>query len=150
MSEGAGELQFYYGSQMPLRVLDEAEFWKRQEVAHTILMRELMDDLEQEYVDALKQWEEVLVTTHQQAGRYVEAAVRNDNELAPGLYEQVLELVSFCLQESVAFIQFCRQIKHESKTAVDNPSAKAVIDHIIDVSEYFIGVAQSILYEKKK
>ena len=28
-------MQFYYGHQMPLRVLDEAEFWKHQEEEHT-------------------------------------------------------------------------------------------------------------------
>lgn len=135
---------------MPLRVLDEAEFWKQQEAEHTLVMRELMDNLEQEYVDALKRWEEVLETTHEQAGRYVESVVRSDNELAPGLYQQVLELVSFCLQESVAFTQFCRQVKNESKAAAGNLTAKVVIDHIIDESEYFIGIAQTILYEKKK
>lgn len=143
-------MQFYYGSQMPLRVLDEAEFWKQQEAEHTVVMRELMQDLEPEYVDALKRWEDVLETTHQQVKRYVESAVRADNELAPELYQQVLELVSFCLQESVAFIQFCRQVKNESNAAAGNPTARVVIDHIIDESEYFIGIAQTILYEKKK
>lgn len=143
-------MQFYYGSQMPLRVLDEAEFWKEQEAEHTVVMRELMHNLEQEYVDALKRWEEVLETTHQQVRRYVESVIRSDNQLSPQLYQQVLELVTFCLQESVAFTQFCRQVKNESKAAQGNPTAKVVIDHIIDESEYFIGIAQTILYEKNR
>ncbi|MFD1036815.1 DUF2935 domain-containing protein [Virgibacillus byunsanensis] len=141
-------MQFYYGSQMPLRVLDEAEFWKEQESEHTVVMRELMSDLEQEYVDALKRWEDVLNTTHQQVKRYVETVVRSDNQLSPQLYQQVLELVTFCLQESVAFTQFCRQVKSESKAATANPTARVVIDHIIDESDYFIGIAQTILYNK--
>ena len=143
-------MQFYYGSQMPLRVLDEAEFWKEQEAEHTVVMRELMADLEQEYVDALKQWEEVLDTTHQHVKRYVESVVRSKNQLSPRLYQQVLELVSFCLQESVAFTQFCRGVKNRSKAAAGNPTAKVVIDHIIDESEYFIGIAQTILYEQNQ
>ncbi|WP_174614897.1 DUF2935 domain-containing protein [Virgibacillus ihumii] len=141
-------MQYYYGSQMPLRVLDEAEFWKMQESEHTVVMRELMPNLEQEYVDALKHWEEVLNTTHQHVKRFIESVVRSKNKVAPALYQQVLDLVSFCLQESVAFIQFCRQVKTESEAAANNQTAKVVINHIIDESEYFIGIAQTILYEK--
>ncbi|WP_077329268.1 DUF2935 domain-containing protein [Virgibacillus siamensis] len=141
-------MQYYYGGQMPLRVLDEAEFWKMQESEHTVVMRELMPNLEKEYVDALKHWEEVLNTTHQHVKRFIESVVRSNNKVAPALYQQVLDLVSFCLQESVAFIQFCRQVKTESEAAKNNHTAKVVIDHIIDESEYFIGIAQTILYEK--
>lgn len=141
-------MQFYYGSQMPLRILDEAEFWKQQEAEHTIVMRELLPDLEQEYVDALKRWEEVLETTHQHVRRYIESVNRSNNQISPQLYQQVLELVTFCLQESVAFTQFCRQVKTESKTFSGNHTAKVVINHIIVESEYFMGIAQTILYEK--
>lgn len=139
-------MQYYYGSQMPLRVLDETEFWKQQEAEHTVVIRELMDNLEKEYVDALMRWEKVLDTTHQHVRRYIESVNRSDNQLSPQLYQQVQELVSFCLQESVAFIQFCRQVKNESKAVAENQTAKVVLDHIIDESEYFIGIAQTILY----
>ncbi|MBP1948804.1 DUF2935 domain-containing protein [Virgibacillus litoralis] len=143
-------MQFYYGSQMPLRVLDEAEFWKEQESEHTVVMRELVQNLESEYVDALKRWEDVLNTTHQHVKRFVESVIRSNNQISPALYNQVLELVTFCLQESVAFTQFCRQVKSESDAVQANPTAKVVIDHIIDESEYFIGIAQTILYEQQK
>lgn len=46
-------MQFYYGQQMPLRILDEAEFWKHQEEEHTVVISELVPDLEQPFVDAL-------------------------------------------------------------------------------------------------
>lgn len=49
-------MQFYYGQQMPLRVLDEAEFWKMQESEHTVVIREALTNLENQYVEALKQW----------------------------------------------------------------------------------------------
>ncbi len=148
LDQGDDVLQFYYGNQMPLRVLDEAEFWKEQEAEHTVVMRELMSDLEKEYVEALKHWEDVLETTHQHVRRYVETVVRGNNQLPPHLYKQVLELISFCLQESVAFTQFCRKVKTESKAAENNSTARVVINHIIDESEYFIGIAQTILYEQ--
>lgn len=39
---GDWKMQFYYGNQMPLRVLDECEFWKHQEEEHTVVIRELV------------------------------------------------------------------------------------------------------------
>lgn len=141
-------MQFYYGNQWPLRVLDEAEFWKEQEAEHTVVIRELLPDLEQDFVDGLKRWEDVLATTKQHLKRFIESVIRSKNQISPQLTQQVLEMASFCLQESVAFIQFCQKIKLESKQVVDNPMAKTVMDHIIDESEYFIGIAQTILYEQ--
>ncbi|MFD2760955.1 DUF2935 domain-containing protein [Lentibacillus juripiscarius] len=141
-------MQFYYGGQMPLRVLDEAEFWKEQEAEHTVVMRELVTDLEEKYVKALKHWEEVLNTTHQHVKRFIESVVRSNKHISPALYQQVLDLVSFCLQESQAFIQFCRQVKTESTVVSGNHTAKVVVDHIVDESEYFTGIAQTILYEQ--
>ncbi|GAA0436590.1 hypothetical protein GCM10008983_11630 [Lentibacillus halophilus] len=140
-------MQFYYGGQMPLRVLDEAEFWKEQEAEHTVVIRELVD-LEDHFVKTLKQWEDVLETTHQHVKRFIESVARSNYHVSHALYQQVLELVSFCLQESQAFIQFCRQIKQESSAVSGNHTAKVVINHIIDESEYFIGIAQTILYEQ--
>ena len=58
-------MQFYYGNQMPLRVLDEAEFWKHQEEEHTVVIRELVANLEEEYVKAMHEWEKALGETHQ-------------------------------------------------------------------------------------
>ncbi|TMN21963.1 DUF2935 domain-containing protein [Lentibacillus cibarius] len=141
-------MQFYYGNQMPLRVLDEAEFWKENGAEHTVVMRELVTNLEESFAETLKQWENVLETTHQHVKRFIESVVRSNNHVSPALYKQVLDLVSFCLQESQAFIQFCRQLKRESAAISGNHTAKVVIDHIIDESEYFIGVAQTILYEQ--
>ena|SRR5690625_2801788 len=134
---------------MPLRVLDEAEFWKMQEAEHTVVMRELMSNLEEGYVVALKRWEEVLETTHQHVKRYVESVIRSPNQISPQLHQQTLELVSFCLQESEAFLNFCREVKRKSKAVEGNHTAKVVIDHIVDESEYFIGIAQTILYERQ-
>ncbi|ALX49921.1 DUF2935 domain-containing protein [Lentibacillus amyloliquefaciens] len=141
-------MQFYYGSQMPLRVLDEAEFWKEQEAEHTVVMRELVTNLEDKYVEALKRWEEELNQSHQHVKRFIESVIRSHNTISPALYQKVLDLVSFYLQESVAFIQFCRQVKNESSAVSGNQTAKVVINHIIDESEYFIGIAQTILYEQ--
>src|ERR1700748_2236133 len=101
-------MQYYYGDQMPLRVLDEAEFWKHQEEEHTVVIRELVKDLEQEYVKELKEWEEEFTKTHQRVVRYIETVNRSNGQITQALYQDVLQLISFCLKQSEQFINFCR------------------------------------------
>jgi hypothetical protein len=143
-------MQFYYGQQMPLRILDEAEFWKHQEEEHTVVIRELVSNLEEPYVEALKKWEEVLSATHQQVVRYIESVIRAAYYIPEQLYQQVLQLVSYCLQQSLDFIKLCQQIKTKSAAVSKNPTAKVVLNHIIRESEYFVGIAQVLLYENSK
>lgn len=142
-------MQFYYGQQMPLRILDEAEFWKHQEEEHTVVIRELVKGLEPEYVEALKKWEEALSRTHQKVVRYIESVVRSAYYVPVQLYQKVLKLISFCLKQSLKFIELCRQIKTESEAVSKNSTAKVVLDHIIRESEYFVGIAQALLAENQ-
>ncbi|MBA2872501.1 tRNA U34 5-methylaminomethyl-2-thiouridine-forming methyltransferase MnmC [Anoxybacillus calidus] len=141
-------MQFYYGEQMPLRILDEAEFWKHQEEEHTVVIRELVAGLEEPFVEALKKWEEVLSATHQQVVRYIESVIRSSYYIPAQLYQQVLQLISYCLQQSLDFIKLCQQIKTESAAVSKNSTAKVVLNHIIRESEYFVGIAQALLYRK--
>lgn len=139
-------MQFYYGQHMPLRILDEAEFWKHQEEEHTVVIRELVPNLEKEYVEALKEWEEALGDTHKHVIRFIESVIRSNYQISQSLYQQVLQLVSFCLKQSLEFIKLCQLIITESTVVSANPTAKVVIDHIIRESEYFVGIAQALLY----
>jgi hypothetical protein len=141
-------LQFYYGNQMPLRILDEAEFWKHQEAEHTVVIRELVANLEEEYVNALHEWEKALIETHKHVIRFIETVIRSKDYISNSLFQQVLQLVSFCLQQSLEFIKLCEQIKNKSAAVSGNPTAKVVLDHIIRESEYFVGIAQTILYQQ--
>lgn len=141
-------MQFYYGSQMPLRILDEAEFWKNQEEEHTVVIRELVKNLEKAYVVALQEWEKALRKTHQHVIRFIETVIRSKEGITPRLYEDVIKLVKFSLKQSKLFIKLCRQIRDESAALKGNHTAKVVINHIIRESEYFIGIAQTILYQR--
>jgi hypothetical protein len=141
-------MQYYYGNQMPLRVLDEAEFWKHQESEHTVVIRELVKELEPQFVEALQNWEKEFTKTHQRVVRYIETVNRTGGTITPTLYQDVLQLVTFCLKQSEEFIEFCRRLMNESVPISSNPTAKTVLNHIIRESEYFIGVAQTILYQR--
>lgn len=141
-------MQYYYGPQMPLRILDEAEFWKHQEEEHTVVIRELVTNLEQQYVQALQEWEKALSKTHQRVLRMIETVTRSGYQVTPQLYHDVIRLVRFCLQQSQEFIDLCRTIRDHSAVIKTNPTAKVVLNHIIRESEYFIGIAQTILYQE--
>ncbi|MFC3040724.1 DUF2935 domain-containing protein [Virgibacillus xinjiangensis] len=141
-------MQFYYGSQMPLRVLDEAEFWKHQEEEHTVVIRELVGNLEQRYVNALKEWEREFQKTHQRVVRYIETVNRTGGQVSPALHQDIMQLVTFCLQQSDTFIELCRSLMTDSEPIRNNQTAQVVLNHIIVESEYFIGVAQTILYQR--
>lgn len=136
-------MQFYYGQQMPLRILDECEFWKLQEQEHTVVIRVALVGLEPEFVEALEQWEQALGTTHQRVISFIESVVRSPY-VYEQLYREVLGLVRFCLDQSNDFIELCRQIQAESATA-QAPIAQTILDHIIRESEYFIGIARALL-----
>jgi hypothetical protein len=139
-------MQFYYGQQMPLRILDEAEFWKHQEEEHTVVIRELVQDLEPQYHEELKKWEQALNETHQRVVRYIESVIRSGNVISPRLHTDVMQLVAFCLEQSLQFVKLCNTIKNQSQAVQKNLTAKVVINHIIRESEYFIGIAQALMY----
>lgn len=141
-------MQFYYGSQMPLRVLDEAEFWKQQEVEHTVVIKELVPQLEEKYSDQLKKWRRELAETRQRVVRFMETAIRMNGTFTYDLYRDLLQLIQHCLSQSQRFIHFCRQLTEQSRPIKTSPTLITVMNHIIDESEYFIGIAQTILYKK--
>jgi hypothetical protein len=141
-------MRFYYGDKMPLRILDEGEFWKLQEAEHTEVILALVPNLEQKYVDALKSWGQALSRTQATFVQYIETAVRGGQYLQPQFYERVLGLVQFALQESRQFIEFLNQLGTESEAMKQNVTAITVLNHIRRESEYFIGIAQALLYNR--
>lgn len=113
-------MQYYYGQQMPLRILDEAEFWKQQEEKHTVVIREAFSNLEPEYVELMKQWEQALSRTHQTVVSYVET-VNRGQYVHQQLHNEVMKLAAYCLEESTNFIEAVRQVKVNSVVAKGNP-----------------------------
>ncbi len=137
-------MQFLYGEQIPLRLLDEAGFWKHQEYEHTIVIREIVPDLERKFIEELKEWETVLTKTHGQVVQLTESVVRSGNNVPQTLADQVLRLISFCLEQSGRFLTLLFEILSLSPSLKQNPIAVSVLKHIIRESEYFIGIAQTI------
>lgn len=137
-------MQFSYGEQTPLRLLDEANFWKHQEQEHTVVIREIVPNLERKFVEELKEWETTLTKTHIQVVQLTETAVRSGPNVQPIVADQVMRLISFSLEQSCRFVQFLFDMLSMSPAVKSNPIAQTVIKHIIRESEYFIGIAQTI------
>ena len=141
-------MQFYYGDKMPLRILDEGEFWKMQEAEHTQVIRALAPNLEPSFVEALKAWEQELSRTQATFVQYIETLVRMGHYANPQFCGQVLQLVQFAMRQSQQFIGLLNRLGTESSAIKNNPTAVTVLNHIRRESEYFIGIAQALLYQR--
>lgn len=141
-------MKVYNREQMPFKVLYEAAYWKLQELNYTVLMSKLAKNLAQEQTNHFKQWEYTFDTTHRQIHRFIESAPESNEQFRPQLYEQVLDLVTFCLQESVRFIHFCYQLKKTNESTINDLMIQEVIDHVINQSDDFVGFAQATLHQK--
>lgn len=139
-------MHFYYGDKNLLRVLDEAEFWKHQESEHTVVIREVVSNLEPVYINKLQEWQQAFAQTEGLVVRYIETVIRAGCVINPVLEQQILQLICFCIEQSQQFIQFLNTLATESKAVSRNPVALTVIAHIRRESEYFIGIAQTILH----
>ncbi len=134
-------MQFYYGDKMFYRVLDEVEFWKNQETEHTVVIRDVAANLEDEYVKQLQNWERVLTQTRETAVKYVEAVVRAGSYISPQLQQQIMQFIICCINQSKEFVTFLNLLSSKSSAVQENPVASTVIAHIRRESEYFIGIA---------
>jgi len=141
-------MQFYYAEKMPLRILDEGEFWKHQEAEHTEVIQALVPNLEPQFVQALKSWEQALSRTQAVFVQYIQTAFRGGQYLSSYFYAEVLQLVEFAVRESESFIGLLNQLGTESQALMHNQTAIVVLNHIRRESEYFIGVSRALLYSQ--
>ncbi|WP_159888268.1 Fe-Mn family superoxide dismutase [Paenibacillus puerhi] len=133
-----------YGALLPLRVLEEIRFWKMQEREHTVVIRELVPNLEPDYVRLLERWEGVFAHTEAEAGRWIEALIRQPSSPSPYLTAQIHELLRASTVQSQAFIQQLFLLLKQSAPIKANPVVQTVVLHIIRESEYFLGVLQAV------
>lgn len=145
MIERNEDMLYCYGEKSLLRMLDEIVFWKRQEEEHTVVIRSLTGDLEDEYVNALKDWEQAFAQSEGLATRYVEAIIRDNYYISHKLKQEIAQFIGFCLNQSKSFIQFLNEMSTESYAIRNNQTVIVVINHIRRESEYFIGITEAFL-----
>lgn len=138
-------MQFYYGDKNLLRVLDEVEFWKRQEAEHTVVIREIAPNLEAHYVQLLEEWERAFTQTHGLAVQYIETIIRSNYNINSALKQQIIQFVRYAIDQSRKFIGFLNELSAKSAAIRNNPATQVVINHIRRESEYFVGIVQAFL-----
>lgn len=141
-------MQFFYDEKMPLRILDEGQFWKTQEREHTVVIRQLVPNLEKTFVDALAAWEQSFLETEDTFSRFIETVVRSGKHIPHEVQGQIRELVTFALHQSEQFTRLLDQLLTESAPVKANPVVQTVIHHIRRESEYFMGIVQALLSKK--
>ncbi len=130
---------------MPLRVLDEIEFWKRQEAEHTVVLREAIPNLEEEFVTQLADWELIFTETESVAVKYIEAVIRCGRSVGPTLIDQIVELAKVALDESERFIDLLNRIRSTSEAVQSNQTAGVIVCHIRRESQYLSGIIEAFL-----
>ncbi|WP_326909260.1 DUF2935 domain-containing protein [Sedimentibacter sp. MB31-C6] len=137
-------MRFIYGEMNILRALEEAEFWKRQESEHTVVIQEVVPDLEEEYVNKLIEYKEIFDSTESRITQYIENIVNNQN-ISPRIYEDNAQLINLAIKQSQVFINFLSMLLRESDPVMNDPISTTVINHIRRESEYFIGIVSAFL-----
>ncbi|NBI08205.1 DUF2935 domain-containing protein [Senegalia massiliensis] len=138
-------MQFCYGDKNHVRILEEAEFWKRQEAEHTVVIRELASNLEEEFQEKLKAEYESLSSIEATIAQYIERLARINYIITPGLEDQIIDLIEFTLCQSENFVALLSNMMKESSAIKDNVVVSVVISHIIRESQYYIGIAKAYL-----
>jgi len=138
-------MEFCYGEKNHIRILEEAKFWKRQEAEHTVVIREIAPNLEEEYVNKLKEFQAAFSDMEATIVQFIERLARMCYMLTPGLVQEIRGLINTTLHQSQMFVMFLEKIKKESSAINDNPVANVVINHIMRESEYYIGIAKAYL-----
>jgi len=138
-------MRWCYGELNHLRILEEGEFWKRQEAEHTVVIRQIVTGLEEPYVKQLVQWQKAFQEMENTIVQYIERLVRAHCPVSPALAGQIGRLVEGTGQQSRAFVNFLNTLLKESAAVNENTTAAVVINHIIRESEYYQGIAQAYL-----
>lgn len=138
-------MQYYYGDKNPLRMLDEIDFWKQQESEHTVVIRQIVKNLESSFVKQLQEWELLFSQTQGNAVRYIEAVNRSKGIINAILLENIRQLTIYAYNQSMNFVNFLNQLIAESEAVKNNDIAIVAINHIRRESEYFIGIVTAAM-----
>jgi len=139
-------MNFLYGDKNILRVLDEIEFWKTQENEHTTVIEQIVPDLEPHFMDQLYDFRNLFAQSEGETVKLIETVIRSKGIIDEELTKQIMDFINYVIDESQNFISFLDEMKENSPAVMENPIAQIVINHILRESQYFIGIAQTIIY----
>lgn len=138
-------MEFCYGEKNNVRILEEAGFWKRQESEHTVVIREVIPDLEAEFVAELEEAQRIFSQTEGTIDQYMKRLRQTCFKITPDILEEIICLIEVTLKQSIMFVDFLDTMIKESSVLRGNATAVIVVAHIMRESEYYIGIAKAYL-----
>lgn len=134
-----------YGSMLPIRILDEIQFWKNQEFEHTEFIKALISNLEIPYVNLLTEWAMVFKKSELTARTLLDQSLSSNTTSAPFLPLEIEQLLSLSCLQSREFIRQLYSIKDQSGAIRENSLANTVLLHIIRESDYFLHTLDTLI-----
>jgi len=138
-------LHICYGDKNHIRIPEEAAFWKRQESEHTVVIREIVPDLEQRYVEQLIEYQGIFNAVEATIVQYFSRLNRTCYMMNAETIDTIVNLIDQTAAKSQAFVEFLTNMVINSTAVQNNPVAPVVINHIIRESKYYIGIANAYI-----
>ena len=138
-------MEFCYGDRNHVRVLEEAQFWKRQESEHTVVIRQVVTNLEAPYVSKMQELQRIFSQTEGTIDQYMKRLRRTCYEITPEVLDDIIYLIKLTLEQSEDFVEYLGMMTKQSQAIRSNPVNGIVVAHIMRESEYYIGIAKAYL-----
>jgi Fe-Mn family superoxide dismutase len=127
-----------------VRILEEIAFWKEKEAEHTQLIRQIIPNLEKEYVDQLQAWETAFKENEKAAKELIEWTSHNLYACDPKIQSQVATLTKSSIEQSEEFNRQLAYMKAHSDAIKSMPQFIPTIKHIQSESCYVAHTLQSL------
>ncbi|WGU92794.1 Fe-Mn family superoxide dismutase [Paenibacillus dendritiformis] len=137
-------MEYIYGSLMPVRVLEEIVFWKKQEREHIEVILAIVPQLEPEYVQVLREWEPVFTKTEEAASAWLQFILSQGGSTPPDTMHKIELLLKASVYQSEQFVKHLETMKQYSRAVQSVPLAPIVFDHIASESVYFLNVVHAL------
>ncbi|NGP61104.1 DUF2935 domain-containing protein [Paenibacillus thiaminolyticus] len=137
-------MEYIYGSLMPVRVLEEVVFWKKQEREHIEVILAIVPQLEPEYVQVLREWEPVFTKTEEAASAWLQFILSQGGSTPPDTMHKIELLLKASVYQSEQFMKHLETMKKYSRAVHSVPLAPIVFDHIASESAYFLNVVHAL------
>ncbi|MDU5141030.1 MAG: Fe-Mn family superoxide dismutase [Paenibacillus dendritiformis] len=137
-------MEYIYGSLMPVRVLEEIVFWKKQEREHIEVILAIVPQLEPEYVQVLREWQPVFTKTEEAASAWLQFILSQGGSTPADTMHKIELLLKASVYQSEQFVKHLETMKQYSRAVKSVPLAPIVFDHIADESVYFLNVVHAL------
>lgn len=134
-----------YGRSMPFRILEEIRFWKMKEKEASYVIRQMVPNLESQFVRLMQEWENVFAQAEEAAHKHIENRLHHPKTTSK-ISQNINELIHLSTVQSQEFVKQLYQMMEHSRRIRGNMTVRTVMFHMIRESEYFLNVIHAITH----